>query len=218
MKTDDLISMLAQEDTVTKSPPSLMPMLFLAGSILLFGLLLATSLFQESVGIRTDYHEAIGSIFVMIKQIAPLLLLVFLLPFMKKTIYPETKITHKSLLLTLPFIVLMGSVFTISLSQQPMANWAHAMQGETLFKCLTFIPLLSLIVIIAEFIWLRQGAPSHPVMAGFYAGLVAGGMACYIYAFHCIEDDPAFYALWYSAGIFIASMIGAIGGKLFLRW
>ena len=218
MKTDDLISLLAQEDAVAKSPPSLMPMLFFAGSILLFGLLLATVFFQESVGIRADYHEAIGDIFVMIKQIAPLLLLGFLLPFIKKTIYPETKITHKSLLLILPFVALMGGVFAISSSQQPMANWANAMQGETLFKCLIFIPLLSLIVIIAEFIWLRKGAPSRPVMTGFYAGLVAGGMACFVYAFHCIEDDPAFYALWYSAGIFIASMIGAIGGKLFLRW
>ena len=48
--------------------------------------------------------------------------------------------------------------------------------------------------------------------------ILAGAWATMIYAFFCTEDSPAFYGLWYSVGIMITGGIGALAGRIFLRW
>ena len=39
-----------------------------------------------------------------------------------------------------------------------------------------------------------------------------------IYSMHCIEDDPAFYGIWYSVGVLLVMLIGGLLGRRLLRW
>jgi hypothetical protein len=55
-------------------------------------------------------------------------------------------------------------------------------------------------------------------MAGFAAGLVAGGLGAAVYSFYCGETSMMFMAVWYSLGIFMLAAIGAVLGRLLLRW
>ena len=65
---------------------------------------------------------------------------------------------------------------------------------------------------------LRYGAPTRPVLAGAAAGLLAGGLAATFYAAHCFDDSPLFVAVWYTIAIAVLTILGAIAGRLFIRW
>ncbi len=61
-------------------------------------------------------------------------------------------------------------------------------------------------------------APTRPALAGAAAGLAAGALGAFIYAFHCDESAAAFVALWYTFGIVSVGAIGAVAGRVLLRW
>ena len=46
----------------------------------------------------------------------------------------------------------------------------------------------------------------------------AGGLAATFYAAHCFDDSPLFVATWYTIAIAILAALGALGGRLFVRW
>jgi hypothetical protein len=50
------------------------------------------------------------------------------------------------------------------------------------------------------------------------AGLLAGAVGAFGYAFACIEQSTAFVALWYSLGIGMSGALGAALGPRVLRW
>jgi hypothetical protein len=93
-----------------------------------------------------------------------------------------------------------------------------AFTGKTITACLLSIPLLALPILGALLLALRHGAVLAPIRAGAVAGLAAGGLATAVYALHCIEDSPLFYATWYSLGILIVAALGALLGSRLLRW
>ncbi|HWU18721.1 MAG TPA: NrsF family protein, partial [Devosia sp.] len=57
-----------------------------------------------------------------------------------------------------------------------------------------------------------------PTLAGFAAGLIAGGFGAWAYSFYCGETSMMFMAIWYSLGIGLTALLGAALGKLVLRW
>lgn len=95
---------------------------------------------------------------------------------------------------------------------------ATLLLGSSWTICSPSILLLSVPLLAALMAALRRLAPVRLRLAGFAAGLCAGGVAAAIYALHCIEYSPAFIALWYSLGIAAASAVGAIAGPRALRW
>ncbi|TIM19365.1 MAG: DUF1109 family protein, partial [Mesorhizobium sp.] len=38
------------------------------------------------------------------------------------------------------------------------------------------------------------------------------------YAAHCFDDSPLFVATWYTAAIAGLALLGALGGRFFIRW
>jgi hypothetical protein len=73
-------------------------------------------------------------------------------------------------------------------------------------------PLLGLI-------WATRAlAPTRLRLAGLVLGLAAGGVGATAYAFHCDEMAAPFLAIWYSAGILGAGLLGALLGPRALRW
>jgi hypothetical protein len=84
--------------------------------------------------------------------------------------------------------------------------------------CLVAIPLLSLPLLAAALLALRRGAPSHPAVAGAFAGLLSAGLGATLYASHCTDDSPLFVATWYTiAAVFVAA-IGALAGSRVLKF
>ena len=90
--------------------------------------------------------------------------------------------------------------------------------GSSIIRSLTYIPILSLPVLLASMLALRRMAPTRPALAGFAAGIMAGSTGAWIYAFACTETGMMFLALWYTLAILIVGAVGAILGRYLLRW
>jgi hypothetical protein len=114
-----------------------------------------------------------------------------------------------AVLWVLAVIVLSGSV--------PEAR-AALIWGRTWRGCLLAIPLLSAPMLVSALLVLRRMAPTCPVCAGAAAGALAAGVGSAVYALHCPELAAPFLALWYVIGAAIPALVGAILGRLLLRW
>ena len=69
-----------------------------------------------------------------------------------------------------------------------------------------------------NFWFLRRSAPTRPKLAGLIAGACAGAIGAWVYSWACIENGFAFIAIWYSLGIALSGLLGAICGPVSLRW
>lgn len=90
--------------------------------------------------------------------------------------------------------------------------------GSSNLVCPWYIVALSLPILAATLWALRRLAPTRPTLAGFATGLFSGGTGAWVYAFHCGENGMMFLALWYTLGILIVAALGAVLGRLLLRW
>ena len=99
------------------------------------------------------------------------------------------------------------------------SDWAiPVLMGGTALVCpwliiVTAAPLLAVLLSV-----MRRFAPASPTMAGFAAGLLAGGFGAAAYAFYCGETSLMFVATWYSLGIALTALLGAVIGRYLLRW
>ncbi|MBJ3783303.1 NrsF family protein [Devosia sediminis] len=92
------------------------------------------------------------------------------------------------------------------------------LMGQTAMVCPWLIPLTGLPVLAALLWAMRPLAPRSATMAGLAAGLLAGGFGAWTYAFFCGEDGMMFMAVWYSLGIALTAALGAVLGRVLLRW
>ena len=104
-----------------------------------------------------------------------------------------------------------------SVQADPDAREAQWM-GSSWQVCSVSIAALALPVLGALLWGLRQLAPTRPALAGAAAGVMAGSLAACVYSLHCTETSFGFFALWYIAGIAAVTVLGAVGGRRFLRW
>ncbi len=126
-----------------------------------------------------------------------------------------------SLLRTWPLIAvagLAGIAVIWALITTPVADWGRAVQGTTLFWCLSSIPVLSIAPVAAMLLTLRRGATSRPELMGAMIGLAGGGMAAAVYALHCTEVNPLFFVTWYGIAIALVAAVSSWAGARVLRW
>lgn len=98
-------------------------------------------------------------------------------------------------------------------------DWAlPALMGGTAMVCPWLITLTGAPILFALLAALRKAAPRSATLAGFAAGLVAGGFGAWAYAFYCGETGMMFMAVWYTLGIMMTALLGAMLGRLVLRW
>lgn len=98
-------------------------------------------------------------------------------------------------------------------------DWAMPdLVGHTAMVCPWLITLTGLPVLASLLLAMRSFAPRSPAMAGFAAGLLAGGFGAWAYAFFCGESAMMFVAVWYSLGIVVTALLGALLGRFALRW
>lgn len=113
---------------------------------------------------------------------------------------------------------MLAAVAAWQLARAPDAAVPRLLMGASAAVCPWFIVALGGPV-LAGALWAMRGlAPTRPMLAGAAAGLAAGALGAWIYAFHCDESAVPFLALWYTAGILAVGGIGALLGRFVLRW
>ena len=90
--------------------------------------------------------------------------------------------------------------------------------GSSSLVCPWRIVVLGLPILLGAILALRRLAPRNPTLAGFAAGIMAGGAGAWVYSFACAETGMMFLALWYTLGMLIVGVIGAVLGRFLLRW
>lgn len=116
-------------------------------------------------------------------------------------------------------VALLAALLVLAVIQLARSDDMMPMiMGSSIVRALTYIPILSLPVLLASIVALRRMAPTRPTLAGFAAGITAGSTGAWIYAFTCTETGMMFLAIWYTLAILIVGAVGAVLGRYFLRW
>jgi hypothetical protein len=212
MRTEELIEAIARDATA--------PRPWLAGRMaaaLLAGGAVSYALLELDLGVRPDLAWALLDWRFALKVAVAGLSLVTACWAARRLVRPETTARDVAITLAAAPAVLALAV-GYELMTLPTAEWPVRAIGSNARVCLISVPLLSLAPLAAMLAALRAGAPRSATLAGAAAGLVAGGVGATLYATHCVDDSPLFVALWYTAGVALVTLAGAILGRWLLRW
>ncbi|MGI3163325.1 NrsF family protein [Pseudooceanicola sp. 200-1SW] len=213
MNTDDLIANLVQDPAPAPSARVEARLLPYLGA----GLIVTALGFALALGPRPDLAAALAQPMVAAKTVLPLLLAALTLPLALRAARPGAAPGWPARALwALPLAVL--ALLVLALATTAPGDWLRLFIGHSIPVCLPAITLLSLPPLAGLIAALKRGAPVRPGLAGALAGLAAAGLATALYSTFCIEDSPLFYGIWYSAGIGIATGLGALAGRRWLRW
>ena len=112
----------------------------------------------------------------------------------------------------------MASVAGLYLLQLPSGLRSAAVLGRTWLVCPWLLLGFSLPALAAAFWAVRGLAPTRLRAAGLACGLLAGAVGAAGYSLACPESSVAFVAIWYSLGIVLTALLGAVLGPRLLRW
>lgn len=212
MKTDDLINALSADTGTAEMPSAGAWRYALAASVVLAGVA-----FFMMLGPRHDIANAAQTLRFLFKFVVTLALAASAWRVVSLLARPErARKADLAILLIAP--ALLAAAMPMEMMAVPPADWRTRMVGTNSLLCMTFIPLIGLMPLAGFILALRHDAPQNPTLAGAVSGVLAGGVAATFYAAHCFDDSPMFVAVWYTAGIAILAMIGAVAGRMFARW
>jgi hypothetical protein len=129
--------------------------------------------------------------------------------------YPEGRLGLWWLFLPLG-ILLLG--LGLEMSDTPSSSWMVRLWGDSPGACFLCVTALSLPILAAALVALRDGAPTHPRLCGAMAGLLAGGIAAALYTLHCPENSLLFVASWHVPAVLTVTFFGALAAGRWLRW
>jgi len=213
MKTDDLITLLAQD----AAPPPRAGLTKRAVLGIVAGLVVAFGLYMVALGPRFNFGMYIQDPVVLAKTALPLALFALALPLGLRSVRPGAKAgLAKQAIWAVPALTL--GLFFWAFAVTPASERMVDFLGHSIPVCLPAINLLSLPILAGLITALKRGAPVDPQKAGALAGLTAAALATALYSTFCTEDSPLFYAVWYTTGILITTALGAVAGARWLRW
>ena len=210
METDALIQTLARDPRL-KGPPMQAWLAICVAGALAYSVLAILII----AGARPDFMA--GASWVAAKAGLSLLFALAAAPLLLRLARPGRA---AGVWLPLLGVLLVGCVMTVagSLASTLEGERMRALTGGTFPICAFVIPTLAAPSAAAIFVWLRKQAPTRPMIAGLAAGVLAGAMAAMAYALTCPVDSAAFVATWYPVAIAACGALGALAGKLVLRW
>jgi hypothetical protein len=213
MTTNDLIARLTGE----LKPVSRTAVIQRVGTGLGISLVASAVLMVLWLGMRPDLAEASTTMMFWTKFTYTLILAVAGGWAVKRVAHPIGSIrVHLGLMAAT--IVVMNVLAFAQLAMTPPEEHMAMLKGRTITVCTFNIVMLSLPLLIGAFWVLRGLAPTRLTLAGAAAGLAAGSIASLVYSFHCDESAMPFIAVWYTLGVLVAGLIGAITGRFILRW
>ena len=212
MDTDQLIRTLSQDNAHRARPVG-----FVLALALLAAAPVSAAMFFAGLGVRPDVMTAMHNPFFDLKFLVTLALAIPAIAIGLHLSRPEASLQGWAWLLLIPAgLLLIGIISEMMLPQR--APMMTRLVGSNSRLCMTAIPLMSLPLLAASLIGLRQGAPTRPAVAGAIAGLLSAGLAATLYASHCTDDSPLFVATWYPLATVICMGVGALAGWRFLAW
>ena len=213
MKTDALIERLSDGVAPVGARAAARTLLTGLGA----GALASIALMIVWLGIRPDLMQAMGTASYWMKFFYTLLFALSGLWTLERLSRPGARADTQAFVEALPF-VLLALLAAMQLMSAPTSERMPLMMGGSADVCPWRIAILALPIFAGGFWSLRKLAPTRPVTAGAAAGLAAGALGAFIYAFHCTESAMPFVALWYTFGIAAVGILGAVLGRWALRW
>lgn len=213
MRTDDLIAALSV-DTPTIRPYTIQRSLLLwmapAAALVLTGVVFW-------LGLRPDLAVAVAGPTFWAKAAYSLALGLTGFWLLDRLGRPGATATRPLILLGV--ILGLAAVAAVSeLASLPAGDRMGVMMGSSARVCPVNILILSALAAPFVFFAARRFAPLRPGLAGAATGLLTAGLATTLYGLHCAEHSAAFVAIWYSLGMALAVVAGAVLGRAFLRW
>jgi hypothetical protein len=213
MKTDDLISALAS-DVVTLPRHAVGRTLGLG---LAMGVVVAVAIMVLWLGVRADLMEAMRTCPFWMKFAYALSVAILGFGLIDRLARPDGEGGLFGPMILAPLAV-MTALAIYQLAGAPEELRMKMMLGGSYEVCARNIVIISAPVFLGVFWALRSLAPSRLTLAGGVAGVLAGAVGTFIYAFHCNESAMPFVAIWYTLGIAAVGALGALVGRATLRW
>ena len=213
MKTDELITLLACDAAPVKRgaiPRSL-------AALALGGAVAALVIMVPWIGFRPDFPAALADPAFWMKMAYTFGLGVAGFMLAERLSRPGAT-SRAGWVLAAACAVAIAALAFAQLLIMPAAEAPAAVFGYSWDSCPWLIFILAL-PCLALALWIMRGfAPTRTTLAGAAAGLLAGGVSATVYGLHCIESTAPFIALWYTLGIALTVVTGAIAGSRILRW
>ncbi|MBB3233315.1 NrsF family protein [Phyllobacterium endophyticum] len=213
MTTDDLIARLTGELKPVPRTAVLRRVAIGLGS----SLAASATLMYFWLGMRPDLMTAMETTPFWAKFVYTLSLAIAGAWALKRIAHPLGSI-RINLALMGALIVAIGILGFMQLAMAPPEAHYYLLTGHSVSICTLNIVVLSLPLLAGAF-WILSGlAPTRLTVAGAAAGLASGAIASLVYSFHCTESGMPFIAIWYTLGVLVPGLIGAIAGRYVLRW
>jgi hypothetical protein len=215
MKTDELIKMLST-NLEPANVNELRNTMLLALAVAV-GVVTAICLGWAGLNMRTDMGNEGHWGFIMIALVITLGFAAAGAHMLLKFARPGHSRRGPLLLLgSLFLVVLTGLIATLPAPNH--APWNSMMAAGSWGTCLICIPIFAVIPFGALIWGLRKAAPTHLMLTGAIAGLVAGALAAAAVVVHQAGPSAAFIVLWYGGPIVLCALFGALIGPRLLRW
>jgi hypothetical protein len=213
MKTDDLISALAT-DVVPMRRHAVGRTLGLG---LAMGMVVAVAIMVLWLGVRADLMDAMRTGPFWMKFAYALSVAVLGFGLIDRLARPDRDGGLFEAMILSPLAV-MTALAIYQLAGAPEELRMKMMLGGSYQVCARNIVIISAPIFLGLFWALRSLAPSRLTLAGGVAGVLAGAVGTFIYAFHCNESAMPFVAIWYTLGMAAVGAVGGLLGRATLRW
>jgi hypothetical protein len=212
MDTEQLIRSLAADNSHHARP---------VGCVLMLALLAAAPvsllIFFAELGVRPDIMTAMRNPFFDLKFAVTLALAISAVAVALHLSRPEASLRGFGWYLLIPAGLLVAGISGEMMMPQRAPMMTRLVGNNSKF-CMTFIPVISLPLLLATLLGLRHGAPSRPALSGAVAGMLSAGLAATLYASHCTDDSPLFVATWYTLATALVAAVGALIGSRVLKY
>ena len=213
MRTDDLVGLLSTGITPVKRGTAGRRF----GIALPLAAIGATLLMATVFGIRPDLGAIVKTAIFWEKLAFPLCIAIGALVATVRLARPGARVGAGWPVMVTPVVIVWIAAMVVVVSIAPQYR-LPAILGQTWRTCPFNILLLSVPGFIAIF-WAVKGlAPTRLRLAAAISGLLASSTATVAYCFHCPEMSPAFWSVWYVAGMLLPVALGAVLGPKLLRW
>lgn len=212
MKTDDLIAGLAARAKPVRR--GTVPRMLTGG--LLVAVAACLMLLSWWLGMR-DMHQAMRDPSWWMKSLYTLALAVGGFLATLRLARPDGA-PGKAWMVPVAAVAVLTALAAIELMHTPMAGWRTLFMGHSWRMCPWRILVIAAPVFLLTVWALRRLAPTRLAAAGAAAGLLAGGVGATVYGLRCDETAAAFTLVWYSVGVGVSTLAGALLGPMILAW
>jgi len=178
---------------------------------------ITVALIVMGLGIRPDLYLAMRGWSFWMKWAYTLSLGICAIVATARLARPDATLPGWLWLLALP-VTGLAIVGAVEMAYAPPADWMAMWLGHSWRICPAIVFLLSLPIFVGLLWSFRHFAPTRLRAAGATAGLAAGAWAAMLYCLHCPEVSAIFVLTWYTLGIALSSLVGALLGPRLLRW